>query len=68
MRRISVIALDADSTHGAFAPMRRMARGVLGGDARAHQHPFGSEARRAGVETSRRLIKNQDQSNGEARR
>lgn len=35
MRLMHRSAIDALSTHGAFAPMRRMAQGVIGG-ARAH--------------------------------
>ncbi len=35
MRRMYEFRLDAGSTHGASAPVRRMALGVIGGCARA---------------------------------
>jgi len=36
MRRMLTITIDALSTQGAGAPMRRMRTGVIGGGARAH--------------------------------
>ena len=36
MRHIRINVYDAPLTQAPFAPMRRIAQGVIGGDARAH--------------------------------